>query len=59
MTKINGSKTYLMGALAVVSVLLKVFEVIDYETMLVLLGVFFAGEGVALRHAIKKTEVKG
>ena len=52
---LNNYKTYIFGILAIVSVLLKIFEIIDEETMMLLLGTFLAGEGVGLRHAISKT----
>ncbi len=49
----KGYKTYIMGTLAIVSVLLKAFELIDHDTLIYLLGIFLAGEGMALRDAIK------
>lgn len=55
----NDKKTYIFGALAVVVVLLRVFELIDQETLIQLLGLFLAGGGVSLRHAIAKTSPKG
>jgi hypothetical protein len=51
---LNGYKTYIMGTLAIISVLLKVFELIDEQTLFTLLGIFLAGEGMAIRNAIKK-----
>jgi hypothetical protein len=56
---INGYKTYIMAGLALASVLLKVFNLIDMETLLVLLGIFLAGEGAGLRHAIAKNDTLG
>ncbi len=52
-TMLSGKKTYIMGVLAIVSVGLQIFDVIDYETMITLLGIFLAGEGMALRNSIK------
>ncbi len=51
---LQGKKTYIMGALAIISVLLSAFDYIDYETLLALLGIFLGAEGMALRDAIKK-----
>jgi hypothetical protein len=49
---LKGYKTYIFGALAVISVILKWGGLIDDPTLLTLLGIFLAGEGVSLRSAI-------
>ncbi len=56
---LEGKKTYIFGALAMLSILLKVFDYIDTETMMLLLGTFLAGEGLGLRHAVEKLDAKG
>ncbi len=50
---LNGYKTYIFGALALVSVLLKAFSLIDEETLLKLLGIFLSAEIMSVRSAIK------
>jgi len=52
--KLKGKKTYIFGVLAIVAVILNVFELVDYETLIALLGIFLSGEGMALRAALKK-----
>ncbi len=51
---LQGKKTFIFGGLAIISVLLNIFDLVDYETMMALLGIFLAGEGMAIRDAIKK-----
>ena len=52
MNFLTGKKTYIFGALAVISVILKWGGLIDEVTLLSLLGIFLAGEGIGLRSAI-------
>lgn len=49
---LNGYKTYIFGALAIVSVILKWGGLIDEVTLLALLGIFLSSEGMSLRSAI-------
>jgi hypothetical protein len=51
---LNGKKTYIFGALAICSVFLRVFDLIDHETMIALLGIFLASGEISLRHAIAR-----
>ncbi len=56
---LQGKKTYIFGVLAIVSVVLRFFDLIDTETMKSLLYIFIPAEGMALRSAITKVETKG
>ena len=49
---LDGYKTYIFGAWAIIAVILKAFGVIDDQTLFVLLGIFLPAEGMALRRAI-------
>ena len=51
---LDGKKTYIFGGLAIISVLLRAFGLIDDETLLKLLGIFMSGEIMSVRSAIKK-----
>ncbi len=52
--KLEGKKTYIFGVLAMISVGLRIFNLIDDETLIKLLGVFLSGEIMSVRSAIKK-----
>ena len=49
-----GYKTYIMAIMAVISVVIGFLGWIDFETVVKLIAIFLAGEGAALRSAIKK-----
>ncbi len=51
--KLEGKKTYIFGVLAIISVGLRAMDLIDQETLIYLLGIFLAGEGMSIRSAIK------
>ncbi len=54
-----GYKTYIMAVMALVSVVMGFLGWIDFETLVKLVTIFIAGEGAALRSALKKTQIKG
>ncbi len=56
---LQGYKTYIFGGLALMSVLLRIFELIDAETMTNLLYIFVPAQGMSLRSAITKSEPRG
>jgi len=51
-----GLKTYIFGGLVILSAILFVLKIIDYQTFLTLISIFGGAEGMALRKAIKKIE---
>jgi hypothetical protein len=51
---LDGFKTYIFGALAVISGICYGLGWIDIETLRVLLSIFVPAEGMALRRAISK-----
>ncbi len=53
---LQGKKTFIFGGLAILSVVLRLFNLIDSETMAYLLSIFIPAEGMALRDSIKKLE---
>lgn len=54
---LEGYKTIIFSALALVSTLLFAFGLIDQPTLITLLGIFGASGAISLRSAVKKIEV--
>ena len=58
MKLVNGNKTYLSAAGIAIVVFLDLAEIVSLEETITILSLIGAGSIAAIRHAIKKLEVK-